>query len=321
MKGIQFLIIISLFFLLIFGIVNSRSIVEYTTFEVFDSVSQWEKIVDDYANEHNIAPIEPKVDRIWKLIPGYNGLIVDKKATLTLIKEQKPISIDDIKYVWKEVEPKKKLEDLGAYPIYRGNPAKPMVSFMINVAWGTEYLDQILEILKNENVKATFFVDGSWLKKNSDLAQRIVVEGHEIGNHAYSHPRLSRLTRDRIRQEIVRTEELIRSITNQSSAFFAPPAGDYDQRVVEIANNMNLKTVLWTVDTIDWQKPSPQTIINRIIKKVDNGNLILMHPTKPTVDALPTLIKEIKKKGLKIGTVKKTLSTKRVLDIESPVKF
>lgn len=325
MKWVKFSIVVFLMFLSVFGIANSEMVTHYIfnlkNQPVLNVSPDWEKIINSFAERNNTNPIEPKIDKIWKLIPGYNGLIVDKEATLKLARTNKLKTQNEIHYIWKEVEPRIQLGELGYYPIYRGNPRKPEVSFMVNVAWGTEHIDQILNIFKENQVKATFFLDGSWIKKNPDIARKIVAEGHELGNHAYSHPQMSRLSVERIKQEIVKTEELIFTITNQSSKYFAPPSGDFDQRVVDIAGDLHLQTVLWTLDTVDWKKPSPETIINRIIPKLDNGHLILMHPTKSTVEALPILIREAKKKGLKIGTVKETLSTKRILPVESQPEF
>jgi len=324
MKWLQFSLIILLMFFLVSGIANSAYVSEYIDTmkqkQVFADRSL-EEIIRQYAKEHDVPAIEPKVDPVWKLIPGYNGLAVDTEATLFFAKMHAVKSLDQIPFMWKEVEPATKIDQLGAYPIYRGNPNKPQVSLMINVAWGTEYLEAILTALRNEHVKATFFLDGSWLKRHPQLAKKIAQEGHEIGNHAYSHPQMSRLTEKRIKEEIVRTEKLIQSITNQSSQYFAPPSGDYDQRVVKIAKELHLQTVLWTLDTIDWKKPSPETIIQRIIPKADNGHLILMHPTESSANALPQLIKKIKEKGLKIAPVKDTLSTKRILQVEAPKFF
>lgn len=321
MKWIKFFIIICLMFTIVFGISNSAMVTQYISSlkskQIMTTLPEWDKYINNYANAHDQQAIEPRVDRIWGLIPGYNGLVVDREGTLQLVNKQKPVSEEEILFIWEEVKPRNDLRELGPYPVYRGNPEKPSVSLMFNVAWGTEYLDAILNILNQYQVKASFFVDGSWLKENPEMARRIVNEGHEIGNHAYSHPQMSKLTDERIKDEIIRTEELIKDITGQSSSYFAPPSGDYNQRVVEIAYELNLTTILWTLDTIDWQKPTKVTILNRIIPKVDNGNLILLHPTKSSVDALPELITGIEKKGLKITTVKETLSSDRILHVES----
>ena len=97
---------------------------------------------------------------------------------------------DKNKVIYKEIPPNVHLEDLAPEPIYRGNPQKPMVAFLINVAWGNEYIPEILKVLNDHQIKATFFFDGSWVKKNPDLAKTIKDADHEIGNHAYSHPNL-----------------------------------------------------------------------------------------------------------------------------------
>jgi len=321
MKWVKFIIIICLMFITVFGISNSAMVTQYISSlkskQIMTTLPKWDQYINTYADENDQQVIEPRVDRVWGLIPGYNGLVVDRAGTLQLVNKQKVISEEEILFIWEEVEPSVNLRELGPYPVYRGNPEKPTASLMFNVAWGTEYLDPILDILKQYQVKATFFVDGSWLKENPEMAKRMVSEGHEIGNHAYSHPQMSKLTDERIKEEIVRTEKLISEITGNSSTYFAPPSGDYNQRVVDIAYELNLTTVLWTLDTIDWQKPTKETILNRIIPNVENGNLILLHPTKASVDVLPDLITEIMKKGLIITTVNETLSSDRILHVES----
>lgn len=320
MKLIKFIFVITIMFVIVFGITNSYLVSQYITTLKYEQISSanknLESYIKEYAKQNNILPEEPRVDKVWKLIPGYNGLIVNEQDTLSMALKQKVKTNEDILFIWEEIEPKNSLEDIKSYPIYRGNPNKQSVSLMFNVAWGTEYLDQILKILEAEQIKATFFLDGTWLTKNQDMAKRIANEGHEIGNHAYSHQQMSKLTEERIREEIIKTEELIYSTTYQHSKYFAPPSGDYDQRVVKIADELNLSTVLWTLDTLDWQNPSPEEINERIVPKIDNGYLILMHPTKSTVEALPELIKEIKEKELNITTVNETFSTKRILQVE-----
>src|SRR5690606_2195059 len=106
--------------------------------------------------------------------------------------------------------PRVKLEDLGAHPIYKGNPQKKMVSIMVNVAWGNEYIPKILDIFQNENVQTTFFFDGSWLKNNLELARKIEEYGHELSNHGYSHKMMSTLSRSEAVKEIEKTEQLLK---------------------------------------------------------------------------------------------------------------
>lgn len=280
-----------------------------------DEVQKIQRRIQLEAKQHNEPPTNARIDPIWKAIPGYNGRKVDEKETLhrTLQQSKK----NSIIWVYREVKPTVDLRDLGAVPIYRGNPKKPAAALMVNVAWGTQYLPKMLQILKQEKIKATFFLDGSWLKKNPDEAKQLVKNGHEIGNHAFSHPLMSRLSLERIDQEIGKTESLIQKTLRKKSKWFAPPAGDYNQQVVDRAYKYQMHTVLWTVDTVDWKKSStPEWMVQRINKQLTYGSLVLTHPTDRTVQALPEIIRIGKRKGIKWVTVSEVLSSKRIDPIE-----
>src|SRR5690606_24242439 len=140
----------------------------------------------------------------------------------------------------------------------------------------------MLKVLNEYDLHTTFFLDGSWVKNNPSLVTMIYEEGHEIGNHAYSHPNMSKLTVQRMDEEIRRTNEAIQAIIDQTPTWFGPPSGDFNQTVVERAAFQGMKTVLWTVDTIDWRKPHPDEMVERVLSKVHHGAMILMHPTEPT---------------------------------------
>lgn len=266
------------------------------------------------ADRLRVDPVNAKVDRVWKAIPGYNGLELDIEKTLELAEQMSYPA--EPKLVFREVPAAIQLEQLGAHPIYKGNPRKPMVSFMINVAWGDEYLPGMLETLKKYDVKATFFFDGSWLNKNKETALAIKEAGHELSNHAYSHKMMSTLDRTHAALEIERTEKLLKELGVENK-LFAPPSGDYSQTTVEIAHGMGLRTVLWTLDTVDWQKPSPESVVRKIDSRVEPGSLILMHPTHASSAAMEGMIKAIQSKGLQLGTVSETLSPHRVPKVES----
>lgn len=269
------------------------------------------KKVKAEAPKHAIPPIDARVDRVWKLVPGLNGREVDIEATVRLTRKQK--RNDPIHWVYRQVKPKVSMDELGAHPIYRGNEQKQAVALMVNVAWGTEHVPPMLEILRQERVKATFFLDGSWLKKNPDMARRIVKEGHEIGNHAYSHPLMSRLSEPRIREEISKTNRLIEETLGVKSRWFGPPAGDFDQRVVSIAASLQMKTVLWTVDTVDWRKSvSPAMMVEKVKTAMGSGQLLLTHPTDRTVKALPQILRTMKEKGYRWEPVGRVLSSERL---------
>ncbi|MFC5590632.1 polysaccharide deacetylase family protein [Sporosarcina soli] len=279
------------------------------TFMADEQDELYQKIIT-YNDQHKIDPIDATIDRVWKAIPGYNGLQVDIKASYENMKGRTVLDPDKI--VFKEVSPSVHLDDLEPSPIYRGNPEKPMVSLLINVAWGNEYIPGILETLENTYVKATFFFDGSWVKKNPALAAMIYLHGHEIGNHAYSHPDLKFRSRAETMDELKKTNDIIEKTLAVKPEWFAPPSGSFNDVTTDVAHELGMKTILWTVDTVDWRKPNTSEMVARVVSNVGNGSMILMHPTKPVEEGLETMINEIKEKGYQIGTVSELMSEKRI---------
>lgn len=272
--------------------------------------SLYQSIVKN-ASTYEKPPSDAKIDRVWKAMPGYNGLAVDIEASYKNMK--KTGHFDEKKLVFKQTKPSVHLNDLSPAPIYRGHPDKPMVSFIINVAWGNEYLSNMLATLKKHQVSASFFLEGNWTKNNPDLAKMIVSAGHEVGNHSYSHPDMQRLSAAQTREQLRKTNEVIEAATGKKPEWFAPPSGSYRDETVIIAAEYKMKTVMWTVDTIDWQKPTPDTLVTRVMSKIDNGSMVLMHPTESTAKALDRLITQIKEKDLSIGTVSDLLNEERII--------
>ncbi|TVX94733.1 polysaccharide deacetylase family protein [Paenibacillus agilis] len=264
------------------------------------------------AEEQREAPINARIDRVWKAVPGYNGLEVDEAASYE--QSSKLPKGAPLKLVYRETKAEVTLADLPIEPIYRGNENKPMVAFMINVAWGNEHIEPILKTLKEYQVKTTFFLDGSWVRRNPELAKRLTEEGHEIGNHAYTHPNMAQLSEGRQYVEIEKTEREIEKQLGKRSSWFAPPSGSFNSLTVKTAQQLKMLTVLWSADTIDWNTPNePGTIIQRVKPKLKPGVLVLMHPTAATSKALPTFIRMARENKLEPGTVSEVLSEKRVL--------
>lgn len=262
------------------------------------------------APTYEIPPIDATIDKVWKAIPGYNGRKVDIEASYKNMKHKGVFN--EKKLVFTQTKPRVHLKDLPPAPIYKGNPNKPMVTFIINVAWGNEYLSEMLATLKRHNISVSFFLEGNWVKKNPDLAKMIVSSGHEVGNHSYSHPDMKQLTASGAREQMVKTNEIIEAATGVKCVWFAPPSGSYRDETIRVANELKMKTVMWTVDTVDWRKPSADQLINRVISKINNGSMVLMHPTESTAKSLDRLITQIEQKNLEIGTVSELMSEERV---------
>ncbi|WP_200411157.1 polysaccharide deacetylase family protein [Virgibacillus salexigens] len=267
------------------------------------------KEIEAKAREFEEAPQNAYIDRVWKKTPGRNGLQVNIEKSYDKMKDKG--EFDKSLLVFDQVTPEKNLEELPASPIYRGHPEKQMVAFLINVSWGEEYVPEILSVLKDNNVKATFFIEGKWAKNNAELVKMIHEQGHVIGNHAYNHPDMSRMTNQQILDQIVQTNDIIKAIIGKSPKWFAPPSGSFNEHVVQVSHELNMQTILWTVDTIDWKNPSVSVMINRVNTKIHPGATVLMHPTEATERGLDSLIKAIKAKELKINTIEKLIESQR----------
>lgn len=191
--------------------------------------------------------------------------------------------------------------------IYLGNASNNNVSLMINVYWGEEYLPQMLDEMKKSNIKCTFFIGGMWIEKNLEILKRIKDEGHEIGNHGYMHKDAEHLNYARNFSEIDSTNKLLAEKLGIEVKLFAPPSGSIGSEMFKCADALKMKVIMWSKDTIDWRDKNTETITNRATKNIKNGDLILMHPTKNTAEALPNIIKSIIGQGFTLTSVSKNL--------------
>ena len=191
--------------------------------------------------------------------------------------------------------------------IYAGDENKNNVCFMINVYGGEEYVKNILDILDIYKVKTTFFVGGSWAVKNIDVVKEIYSRGHELGNHGFYHKDQDKLDYEGNIQEIKMCHEVISKNLGIEMTLFAPPSGAYSTNTVDAASNLNYKTIMWTHDTIDWRDQNSDLIYNRATKDLSNGDLILMHPTEKSVQAMTNIISTAINSGFNPTTVSNCL--------------
>ncbi len=173
-----------------------------------------------------------------------------------------------------------------------------------------KYTLEILDLLKEYDAKATFFVLGKCAEMYPDILKRQREEGHEIGNHGYSHIDVRKASKDKIREEFGKTQNTIYSITHEASRLIRPPYGSCDDDIIDVANEYQCTIVLWTEyqDSKDWSNPGVEKIINTTISKVQNGDIILFHDyvykrESHTVKALKTIIPKLIDEGYKFVTV------------------
>ncbi len=192
--------------------------------------------------------------------------------------------------------------------IYRsaGENAKG-VSLMFNVYWGTDEVYQILDVLDAHNAKATFFIGGCWADDNVDCLRDIYAKGHEIGNHGYFHKAHDTLSVTQNQQEIANCNRFIELAIGEKPTLFAPPSGAYGNDMFTACDGLQMTTILWSKDTIDWRDKDRTLIYQRATKNVQNGDFILMHPMAETAAALNDILTYYKNNGLETVTVSDNL--------------
>ncbi len=177
------------------------------------------------------------------------------------------------------------------------------------------YTQAILDLLGEYGAKATFFVIGKNLEYYGDAAKRAVREGHEIGNHTYSHPTLPSLSRKALEEELLRNEEVIEEVLGVLPTVFRPPEGSCTAAVVEVAKKHGSPLVLWSIDTRDWAGVNTKKIVSEVLGKVRPGSIILFHDYTVgnchTVDALKEILPQLCAAGYRFVTVSELLRYER----------
>ena len=183
-------------------------------------------------------------------------------------------------------------------PIYCVDTAEKNIAISFDAAWGGDKTQAILDILKEHNVSATFFLVGMWVDKYPEMVKKIDEQGIEIGTHSNLHPDLSKMSTTQIELELSTSAKKIEEITNKKVTLFRAPFGAYNNAVINTAEKLGLNTIQWDVDSLDWKGISAGNISNNILKKVKNGSIILCHNNSDhIVEALPGIILSLKARG------------------------
>lgn len=184
-------------------------------------------------------------------------------------------------------------------PIYSVDTDANNISITFDCAWGADDIPRILKVLKDHNIKATFFVVGKWAEKYPDAIKLMVADGHEIAMHGYTHIRMGQLDSAQIIDEIVRSKEAIRKLIGSDTLLFRAPYGDYSNKVMVEAEKLGCYVIQWDVDSLDWKNNiTKQDIINRCVSKTGSGSILLFHnDTQYTAEVIEEIITQLKQKG------------------------
>ena len=270
-----------------------------------------ETVLEQIAAVHHFPPVNAVIDEKTKgVIPEINGLQLDVDATMTkILQTQKGETVTPH---YRQVAAPVTLKDFPDYPVYQGNPAKKQVVFLINVAWGNEYLPDLLVALKEADAQGSFFLVGRWVEGNQKEAEMIAEAGFEIASHGYSDAiSLQNADKETISADLRKATQVIESACKVKPQFFSPHRGELSPLVLQAAAEQNLRVIMWTLDTVDWQLPGVEKMLEKILGNVKGGDLILMHPTEQTPEFLRLVIPELRNRGLEPVTLSELLNPAR----------
>lgn len=192
---------------------------------------------------------------------------------------------------------------------YRGPATAKVVAFACNVVWGEPYVLPIAEVFQRAHVRATFFLGGRFAERHPEIVRRLAALGMELANHGYAHRHVAELSLGANEAEIEKAQLAIERAGGRPAKLYAPAFGELNQTVEEAARHLGYRVVMWTIDTVDWRPwHTPAIIRARVLEKLTPGAIILIHPTDRTLEALPTILDDLRAKGYRAVSVGELLA-------------
>ena len=189
-------------------------------------------------------------------------------------------------------------------PIYNVETEEKQVAISFDAAWGADKTQGIIDILEEFDCSATFFLVGFWVDDYTDMVKAIDDAGLEIGTHSNTHPDMVKLDKATMKSELETSISKIKAVTGKDVSLFRAPFGSYNNDLLDTAESLNLKTIQWDVDSLDWKGLSASEIANRVLGSVKNGSIILMHNNSDNVlDGLRLILNKLKIQGYKVTSI------------------
>ncbi|WP_422658432.1 polysaccharide deacetylase family sporulation protein PdaB [Paenibacillus sp. EC2-1] len=191
--------------------------------------------------------------------------------------------------------------------IYSVSTDKKQIALTFDISWGEKRTEPILQVLKDKNVpKATFFLSAPWSKSHPDIVNQIKDGGFEIGSHGFKHDNYSTLSDEEIRKQISQAHTILTAMTGQEPKLIRMPNGDFDKRVLNIADSLKYTVIQWDTDSQDWKNIGVDKIVDRVVSKAHPGDIVLLHASDSSLqthEALPKIIDELRRQGYEFVTV------------------
>jgi len=208
-------------------------------------------------------------------------------------------------------------DENGPKAIYNVKTDQKQIALTFDISWGEERPEPILDILEKYKLdgKSTFFLSSPWSADHPEIVQRIVDQGYEIGSHGHKHVNYSKLTDEEIKNQILMAHETLTNVTGKEPNLIRTPNGDFDNRVLKIADDLGYTLIQWDTDSRDWMNPGVDEIVDRVVSNTHPGDIILMHASdscKQTAEALPIIITKLREQGYEFVTVSQLISNAKI---------
>ncbi len=189
-------------------------------------------------------------------------------------------------------------------PIYSTECDDKKIAVTFDVAWENSNTDELLNILKDNDAKATFFITGDWCDRYPDDVKKFFEAGHEIENHSDKHPHVQGANVNDLIADTRECSRKIKMLTGEEPTLYRAPYGEYDDSLITTLDGMGMKVIQWDVDSVDWKKGSAADIKKKVLKGVKPGSILLFHnDLENTTEALPEILSELKGQGYEFVTV------------------
>lgn len=202
--------------------------------------------------------------------------------------------------------------------IYNVVTNQKAIALTFDISWGDKRPGPILKVLQDKGIKkATFFLSSPWSKTHPEIVKQIVDAGYEIGSHGNKHVNYSTLEDEDIRKQIRTAHQTLLEITGKAPNLIRLPNGDFDKRVLKIADELNYTVIQWDTDSLDWMNKGVDNIVNRVVTKAHPGDIVLLHASDTctqTHEALPAIIDQLRSKGYEFATVSELIHQTDITD-------
>ena len=195
-------------------------------------------------------------------------------------------------------------------PIYSVGIEEKKISISFDAAWGAEDFNRIMEILDKHQVKTTFFMTGEWVEKYPECVKTLVEKGHDLGNHSATHPDMTKLSKEKQQEQIMKVHNAVKELTGYEMELFRPPYGAYNNDVIRTCYALDYYPIQWDVDSLDWKGYDAKTIIDKVCnhKELGPGSIILCHNgADHTAEALDEMLTNLENQGFEIVPISRLI--------------